>query len=68
MNQDLLNVDVAIVGAGLVGATLALALKNTGLNIALIDNQTQESLQKSLTSSSSVNEFEPRVSAISSDQ
>ena len=64
MKQNLVNVDIAIVGAGLVGAALAASLKNCGLTIALIDHQTQESLQQNLTSASSVNEFEPRVSAL----
>tara|TARA_R110002073_G_scaffold69453_5_gene172412 strand:+ start:29 stop:1267 length:1239 start_codon:yes stop_codon:yes gene_type:complete len=64
MKQNLVNVDIAIVGAGLVGAALAASLKNCGLTIALIDHQTQESLQQNLRIASSVNEFEPRVSAL----
>lgn len=64
MEQDLINVDIAIVGAGLVGAALAASLKDSGLNIALIDNQTETSLQRSLALASSVNEFEARVSAL----
>lgn len=32
--------DVVIVGGGIVGTTLAVALKNTGLNIAIIERQT----------------------------
>jgi 2-octaprenylphenol hydroxylase len=64
MKQDLLKVDIAIVGAGLVGAALTAALKDSGLSIALIDNQSEASLQRSLVSASSVNEFEPRVSAL----
>ncbi|HBQ98894.1 MAG: FAD-dependent hydroxylase [Roseofilum sp. Belize BBD 4] len=34
--------DIAIVGAGIVGATLACALKDSGLNITLIETQPQE--------------------------
>lgn len=34
--------DIAIVGAGIVGATLACALKDSGLNITLIEAQPQE--------------------------
>ena len=64
MKQNLINVDIAIVGAGLVGAALAASLKGSGLNIALIDNQTEASLQRSLAPASSVNEFEARVSAL----
>ena len=64
MKQDLINVDIAIVGGGLVGAALATSLKDSGLTIALIDNQTEASLQRSLAPASSVNEFEARVSAL----
>lgn len=64
MKQDLVNVDIAIVGAGLVGATLAASLKSSGLTIALIDNQAQEILQQTLPYGTSVDEFEPRVSAL----
>lgn len=34
--------DIAIVGAGIAGATLAASLKNTGLKVALIEAQSQE--------------------------
>ena len=64
MKQDLLSIDIAIVGAGLVGATLAASLKASGLSVALIDHQSQEELQKHLTVSTSVMEFEARVSAL----
>lgn len=64
MEQNLVKVDIAIVGAGLVGAALAASLKNSQLTVALVDSQTEESLQKTLTSASSVNDFEPRVSAL----
>jgi 2-octaprenyl-6-methoxyphenol hydroxylase len=40
--------DIAIVGAGLVGASLALALKATGLRIALIDAHVQKTEDKRL--------------------
>ena len=64
MKQNLVSVDIAIVGAGLVGAALAASLKNSGLSIALIDNQAQENLQANATRALSVNDFEPRVSAL----
>lgn len=64
MKQDLVNVDIAIVGAGLVGAALAASLNGSGLSLALIDSQTEASLQKNLSAASSVNDFEPRVSAL----
>jgi len=37
MNSELQHVDVAIVGAGMVGLTVACALGNSGLSVALID-------------------------------
>jgi 2-octaprenylphenol hydroxylase len=64
MKKNLVKVDIAIVGAGLVGAALAAALKNGGLSVALIDNQTEDRLQKNLSGGVSVNDFEPRVSAL----
>lgn len=64
MEQELINVDVAIVGAGLVGASLAASLKDSAFSIALIDNQTEATLTKKLQEASSVEEFEPRVSAL----
>jgi 2-octaprenylphenol hydroxylase len=36
------NVDVAIIGGGMVGLTLALALKPTGLRVAIIESQDLE--------------------------
>lgn len=36
--------DVAIVGAGIVGATLAAALKNSGMKVILIDAQSQSTV------------------------
>jgi len=64
MKQVLVNVDIAIVGAGLVGAALAASLSGSGLSLVLIDSQTEASLQKNLSAASSVNDFEPRVSAL----
>lgn len=57
-------VDVAIVGAGLVGAALAASLSETGLSIAIIDHQSSDELIKSLKPAINVNDFEPRVSAL----
>jgi len=41
-NTTQLDYDIAIVGAGIVGATLACALKDSGLRIVLIDIKPQE--------------------------
>ena len=56
--------DIAIVGAGMVGASLAAALRDTGFSIALIDAHSAESLQHSPSKPKDVNGFEPRVSAL----
>ncbi|MFT6028839.1 MAG: 2-octaprenylphenol hydroxylase [Oleiphilaceae bacterium] len=64
MKKSLVKVDIAIVGAGLVGGALAASLKNCGLSIALIDYQTEENLQKNVSGRISVNDFDPRVSAL----
>ncbi len=40
------NIDIIIVGGGMVGASLALALKNTSLNIAVIEAHPSDSAEK----------------------
>lgn len=55
--MSLVNVDVAIVGAGITGQTLALALAQQDFKVAIIDaNDVAQDITK---------EFSPRVSAIS---
>ncbi len=56
--------DIVIVGAGLVGAALALALQQTGFRCILIDHQTRAQLAPAETPAFGVDAFEPRVSAI----
>jgi len=55
-----MQADLIIVGAGMVGSTLALALENSGLTIKLIDAGPLESQAFALA-----DPFEPRVSALS---
>jgi 2-octaprenylphenol hydroxylase len=52
--------DLLIVGAGMVGSALALALQNSGLNILLVDNS-----PLSVKPFDPAAMFEPRVSALS---
>jgi 2-octaprenylphenol hydroxylase len=54
---SLVNVDIAIVGAGIAGQTLALALAQHDFSVAIID---ANDLSQNIT-----DEFSPRVSAIS---
>ena len=55
-----MRADLLIVGAGMVGSALALALKNSGLNILLLDGSPLS--VKPFTAQAP---FEPRVSALS---
>ena len=55
-----MRADLLIVGAGMVGSALALALKDSGLNIVLLDGSPLS--VKPFTAQDS---FEPRVSALS---
>jgi 2-octaprenylphenol hydroxylase len=54
--------DIAIVGAGLAGSALALALRNSGLSIALIEAQAISTPE--LPRNNDLNSFDPRVSAL----
>ena len=55
-----MRADLLIIGAGMVGSALALALKDSGLNILLLDGSTL-----SVKPFSPEDAFEPRVSALS---
>lgn len=55
-----MQADIVIVGAGMVGSTLALALKDAGLSIVVLESQAAN--YKAFTDDTP---FEPRVSAIS---
>lgn len=56
-----LDYDVIVAGGGLVGASFALALADSGLRIALVDSQ---DLGKLAAQVPSAERFDPRVSAI----
>ena len=55
-----MRADVLIVGAGMVGSALALALKDSGLNVVLLDGS-----PLSVKPFTAQDTFEPRVSALS---
>ena len=63
-NERTKLVDIAIVGGGMVGASLAASLKETRVSIALIDGQSETQLSRAIPLSTSANGFEPRVSAL----
>jgi 2-octaprenylphenol hydroxylase len=54
--------DVAIIGAGIAGASLALALSGEGLSIALVEAQSLDAPKLPVTYG--VHNFDPRVSAL----
>ena len=54
--------DIAIVGAGIAGASLAVALSGEGLSIALIEAQPLDTV--TLPTGCSLQNFDPRVSAL----
>lgn len=57
--------DILVVGGGMIGSAMALGLSHQGWRVALVENQQRESLLTAPEPASAVNEFEPRVSAIS---
>ena len=61
-----LEVDIAIVGGGMVGAALAAALGDTKYKLAIIDAQDENSLCREVSTSDDVASFEPLVSALTS--
>ncbi|MEZ5502116.1 MAG: hypothetical protein R3E50_05465 [Halioglobus sp.] len=56
------NFDVVIIGAGIAGGALALALGGTGLSIALVEAQAVDLAP--LPAARDVQNFDPRVSAL----
>jgi len=61
---DIHHVDIAIMGSGMVGTALAVALRDASLSIAIIDAQDSERLQNRTVPADSVDAFKPRVSAL----
>ena len=59
---DTQRFDIVIVGAGIAGSALAVALSDTGLSIALVEAQSLEAPQ--LPSAYGLQQFDPRVSAL----
>lgn len=59
---EALNCDVAIVGAGIAGSALALALSGQGLSVTVIEAQPQDAGQ--LPTGLELEDFDPRVVAL----
>lgn len=57
--------DILVVGGGMVGSALALGLSRQGWRVALVESSERQGLLKAPAPAKSVDDFEPRVSAIS---
>lgn len=56
--------DVVIVGGGLVGSALALALSSLPLRVVVVESQPRESVLQAPEPATQAKDFEPRVSAL----
>ncbi|MET4025575.1 2-octaprenylphenol hydroxylase [Marinobacter sp. MBR-99] len=59
------QMDILIVGGGMIGSALALGLSRQGWQVGLIEGATAAELVAPAAPATDVNDFEPRVSAIS---
>ncbi|MGF2734140.1 UbiH/UbiF/VisC/COQ6 family ubiquinone biosynthesis hydroxylase [Marinobacter sp. DUT-1] len=57
--------DIVIVGGGMIGSALALGLSRQGWQVALVESAARDMLLTAPEPASTVEDFEPRVSAIS---
>ncbi|MFL1455317.1 UbiH/UbiF/VisC/COQ6 family ubiquinone biosynthesis hydroxylase [Marinobacter sp. GN3S48] len=57
--------DILVVGGGMVGSALALGLSRQGWRVALVESSERQVLLKAPAPAKGVDDFEPRVSAIS---
>ncbi|WP_417530084.1 FAD-dependent monooxygenase [Marinobacter lipolyticus] len=57
--------DILVVGGGMVGSALALGLSRQGWRVALVEGSERKTLLEAPAVAASVEDFEPRVSAIS---
>ncbi|MCG2579527.1 MAG: UbiH/UbiF/VisC/COQ6 family ubiquinone biosynthesis hydroxylase [Marinobacter sp.] len=57
--------DILVVGGGMVGSALALGLSRQGWRVALVEGSERKTLLETPAVADSVEDFEPRVSAIS---
>ena len=63
--SNLSHFDVVIAGGGMIGSAVALGLAHQGWQVALVESDAVESLLQAPSPAETVEDFEPRVSAIS---
>ncbi|XKH01844.1 FAD-dependent monooxygenase [Marinobacter nauticus] len=63
--SNLSHFDVVIAGGGMIGSAVALGLAHQGWRVALVESETVETLLQPTKPADTVEDFEPRVSAIS---
>lgn len=63
--SDSQSFDILVVGGGMTGSALALGLSRQGWKTALVESASAASARADTAAANSVNDFEPRVSAIS---
>lgn len=59
------NFDILVVGGGMIGSALALGLSRQGWQVGLVEGSDRGTLVSPLPQATGVDDFEPRVSAIS---
>ncbi len=64
-DSSISHFDVLIVGGGMIGSAVALGLSRQGWQVALVESDTAGSLLTGSEPAETVEDFEPRVSAIS---
>lgn len=57
--------DILVVGGGMIGSAAALGLSRQGWRVGLVESQTRETLVTDIPPATGVDDFEPRVSALS---
>jgi len=63
--SNLSHFDVVVAGGGMIGSAVALGLSRQGWQVALVESEAVESLLQAPSPAQTVEDFEPRVSAIS---
>lgn len=64
-NADTRSFDIVVVGGGMIGSALALGLSRQGWQVGLVEGASRDALLEAPEPASTVQGFEPRVSAIS---